>query len=101
MLWTWLKRVSTWVSSWSSDALITTEAGRVLGTVRMWVRHPVRAGASATNPTAKACLILISTNFKYIRPDTNCPLGGILKRNSDHGFLYLFDVSRFGSASQS
>jgi hypothetical protein len=41
----------------------------------MWVRHPVSAGASVTNPTANACLILIGTNFKYIYPQAGCRVG--------------------------
>jgi hypothetical protein len=48
--------------------LITTSARRVLGTMRVCDRHPVRAGAIPKSPMAKACrsFICICTNCKYI-----------------------------------
>ena len=74
-------------------------AGRVLGTMRVWVRHPVSDGATAINPIANACLILIGTNFKYIRLDR-----GIRIRPPGKSWnvsLYAFDVARFKDASRS
>jgi len=43
--------------------------------MRVWVRHPVSAGASPMIAIATACLILMSTNFKYIFPGS-FPLAG-------------------------
>jgi hypothetical protein len=50
-----------------------------LGTVRVWVRHPVSAGASPMIAIATACFILMSTNFKYIFPGSD-PLAGAVTR---------------------
>jgi len=49
------------------------------------VRHPVSAGAIAINPIANACLILIGTNFEYIRPD-----GGIRAASSREPWKAMF-----------